>query len=142
MSSLKKLCPVPVCFSGVGGSAMSNEGVKPLFPMEDISVMGIRELIPHLYNFRVKLKETIEAALLFWPHVVVTVDLKGFFFRLLKQLRGNWESAFCSLIWCTSIGYSCALPLCSTIILGVETGRRKTQGPDCFCGPYVLYTSK
>uniref|UniRef100_A0A2P2MRE8 lipid-A-disaccharide synthase n=1 Tax=Rhizophora mucronata TaxID=61149 RepID=A0A2P2MRE8_RHIMU len=75
MSSLKKLCPVPVRFSGVGGSAMSNEGVKPLFPMEDISVMGIWELLPHLYNIR--------------PHVVVTVDLKGFSFRLLKQLRGS-----------------------------------------------------
>lgn len=36
-----------------------------------------------------KLKETVEAAFLFQPHVVVTVDSKGFSFRLLKQLRGN-----------------------------------------------------
>ena len=36
-----------------------------------------------------KLKETIEAALLFQPHVVVTVDSKGFSFRLLKQLQGT-----------------------------------------------------
>lgn len=36
-----------------------------------------------------KLKETIEAAVLFRPHVVVTVDSKGFSFRLLKELRGN-----------------------------------------------------
>lgn len=38
---------------------------------------------------QVRLKETIEAALLFRPHAVVTVDSKGFSFRLLKQLRGN-----------------------------------------------------
>lgn len=36
-----------------------------------------------------KLKETVEAAFQFQPHAVVTVDSKGFSFRLLKQLRGN-----------------------------------------------------
>lgn len=40
-------------------------------------------------KFQMKLKETIEAALLFQPHVVVTVDNKGFSFRLLKRLKGN-----------------------------------------------------
>lgn len=32
---------------------------------------------------------TVEAAVVFQPHVVVTVDSKGFSFRLLKQIRGN-----------------------------------------------------
>lgn len=32
---------------------------------------------------------TVEAAIMFQPHVVVTVDSKGFSFRLLKQIRGN-----------------------------------------------------
>lgn len=41
-----------------------------------------------------KLKETTEAALVFQPHVVVTVDSKGFSFRLLKQLRGNIHFLF------------------------------------------------
>lgn len=36
-----------------------------------------------------KLKETIDAAVKFKPHVVVTVDSKGFSFRLLKELRGK-----------------------------------------------------
>ncbi|XP_050206514.1 probable lipid-A-disaccharide synthase, mitochondrial [Mercurialis annua] len=90
MASLKNLSDTPVRFSGVGGFMMSKEGLESLFPMEDISVMGIWELLPHLNKFRVKLKETIEAALLFQPHVVVTVDSKGFSFRLLKQLRARY----------------------------------------------------
>ncbi|KAE8685905.1 putative lipid-A-disaccharide synthase [Hibiscus syriacus] len=89
MASLKKISPVPIRFSGVGGSMMYNQGLKSLFPMENIAVMGIWELLPHLFNFRVKLKETVEAALQFRPHVVVTVDSKGFSFRLLKQLRAR-----------------------------------------------------
>ncbi|KAA3459198.1 putative lipid-A-disaccharide synthase, mitochondrial [Gossypium australe] len=47
----------------------------------------------HLYLMKcqVKLKETVEAALQFQPHVVVTVDSKGFSFRLLKQLRARYN---------------------------------------------------
>ncbi|KAI4378257.1 hypothetical protein MLD38_015760 [Melastoma candidum] len=89
MSSLKRLSPFPVLFSGVGGSMMLSEGLRSLFPMEDISVMGIWELLPHLGRIRGKLKETEEAAVQFEPHVVVTIDSKGFSFRLLKQLRAR-----------------------------------------------------
>ncbi|KAM1164703.1 hypothetical protein ACFX13_024814 [Malus domestica] len=87
MASLKNLFPVPVRFSGVGGLTMTNQGLKSLFPMEDIAVMGLLELLLSLNMIRVKLQETIQAALRFQPHVVVTVDSKGFSFRLLKQLR-------------------------------------------------------
>lgn len=34
-------------------SMMSNQGLTSLFPMEDISVMGVLELLPHLKNFTV-----------------------------------------------------------------------------------------
>ncbi|CAN7048760.1 hypothetical protein IGI04_026173 [Brassica rapa subsp. trilocularis] len=91
MCSLKKLSPLPLRFHGVGGSMMCKQGLTSLFPMEDLAVMGLWELLPHLYKFRVKLKETIVAAAMFKPHVVVTVDSKGFSFRLLKQLRARYN---------------------------------------------------
>ncbi|KAM7492383.1 hypothetical protein LguiA_035304 [Lonicera macranthoides] len=90
MVSLKKLSPFPIRFGGVGGFMMTKQGLCSLFPMEDIAVMGIWELLPHLNKFRVNLKQTIEAAVLFRPHVIVTVDAKGFSFRLLKQLRARY----------------------------------------------------
>ncbi|XP_073011242.1 probable lipid-A-disaccharide synthase, mitochondrial isoform X1 [Typha latifolia] len=90
MASLKNLSPFPVRFAGVGGKLMYKEGLQPLFPMEDIAVMGLWELLPHLNNIRIKLKEAIEATLLFRPHAVVTVDSKGFSFRLLKQLKRRY----------------------------------------------------
>ncbi|PIA57096.1 hypothetical protein AQUCO_00600075v1 [Aquilegia coerulea] len=87
MSSLKTLSPLPIRFAGVGGSLMSTEGLQSLFPMEDIAVMGIWELLPHLWNLKAKIKIATEAALSFEPHVVVTVDSKGFSFRFLRQLQ-------------------------------------------------------
>ncbi|KAF6159180.1 hypothetical protein GIB67_032797 [Kingdonia uniflora] len=91
MASLKSLFPLPIRFSGVGGSLMAGEGLQSLFPMEDIAVMGIWELLPHINNIRVKLKIAIESALLFQPHIVVTVDSKGFSFRLLRKLRARCD---------------------------------------------------
>ncbi|XP_019249393.1 PREDICTED: probable lipid-A-disaccharide synthase, mitochondrial isoform X2 [Nicotiana attenuata] len=89
MNSLEKLSPLPVRFAGVGGKMMCNQGLNTLFPIEDIAVMGIWELLPYLNQFRVRLKQTIEAALSFRPHVVLTVDSKGFSFRFLKHLRAT-----------------------------------------------------
>ncbi|XP_076902366.1 putative lipid-A-disaccharide synthase, mitochondrial isoform X1 [Bidens hawaiensis] len=91
ISALKKLSPYPIRISGVGGSMMEKQGLKSIFPMEDIAVMGIWELLPHLKKLQVRLKETVEAATSFRPHVVVTIDSKGFSFRLLKQLKSRYS---------------------------------------------------
>ncbi|KAG4401981.1 hypothetical protein GLYMA_02G100600v4 [Glycine max] len=91
MASLKILSPLPIRFAGVGGVKMTSEGLQSLFPIEDISVMGLWELLPHLYRIRVKLNETVKAAALFEPHVVLTIDSKGFSFRFLKQLRARYR---------------------------------------------------
>ncbi|CAO1946005.1 unnamed protein product [Urochloa humidicola] len=87
MASLKALSPVPVRFAGVGGELMCKEGLQSLFPMEEIAIMGLWELLPHLYSVKRKIENTVDAAMLFQPHAVVTVDSKGFSFCLLKQLK-------------------------------------------------------
>ncbi|CAN8270606.1 unnamed protein product [Cochlearia groenlandica] len=91
MSSLKKLSPLPIRYHGIGGSLMSKQGLVSLFPMEELAVMGVWEILPHLYKFHVKLIQTIDAATKFKPHVVVTIDSKGFSFRLLKELRVRYN---------------------------------------------------
>ncbi|XP_027336730.1 probable lipid-A-disaccharide synthase, mitochondrial [Abrus precatorius] len=91
MAKLKLLSPFPLRFAGVGGAKMASEGLQSVFPIEDISVMGLWELLPHLNRIRVKLQETVEAAALFEPHVVLTIDSKGFSFRFLKQLRARYR---------------------------------------------------
>ncbi|WVZ68816.1 hypothetical protein U9M48_017705, partial [Paspalum notatum var. saurae] len=87
MASLKALSPVPVRFAGVGGELMCKEGLQSLFPMEEIAIMGLWELLPHIYSVKRKIEDTADAAVLFQPHAVVTVDSKGFSFRLLKQSK-------------------------------------------------------
>ncbi|KAJ4763687.1 Lipid-A-disaccharide synthase [Rhynchospora pubera] len=90
MQGLQDLSPVPVKFAGVGGESMRKRGFESIFPMEELAVMGLWELLPHIVNIRRRINYTVEAAILFQPHVVVTVDSKGFSFRLLKLLRSRF----------------------------------------------------
>ncbi|XP_062206888.1 probable lipid-A-disaccharide synthase, mitochondrial isoform X2 [Phragmites australis] len=91
MASLRALSPVPVRFAGVGGELMCKEGLQSLFPMEEIAIMGLWELLPHIYSVKMKIEDTVDAAISFRPHAVVTVDSKGFSFRLLRQLKCRWN---------------------------------------------------
>lgn len=89
MASLKLLSSINVRFAGVGGVLMIREGLQSQFPMEDLAVMGIWEVVSHIQKFRVRLQQTTEAALGFQAHVVITIDSKGFSFRLLKQIHAR-----------------------------------------------------
>ncbi|KAF7145636.1 hypothetical protein RHSIM_Rhsim04G0049100 [Rhododendron simsii] len=87
MASMRKLSSFPVHFAVVGGSMMYDQGLKISVPNGRYCSNGDLGVVAAFEQG--KLKETAQAALLFRPHVVVTVDSKGFSFRLLKQLRGG-----------------------------------------------------
>lgn len=75
---------------GVGGPGMLKAGLRhSLFPMEEISVMGAWELLPHLSRLRRRLHEAATAVTEAKPDVLITVDSKGFAFRLVDLVRSH-----------------------------------------------------
>ena len=48
MRSLKKMSAGRVRFAGVGGERMAAEGMNSLFPMSEMAVMGVFEILPHV----------------------------------------------------------------------------------------------
>ena len=48
MAGLKALVP-GVRFAGVGGPLMQAEGMQSLFPMEELSVMGLIEVLAQIF---------------------------------------------------------------------------------------------
>ena len=87
MTALKKQTQDNVDFAGVGGQSMINEGLISLFPMKEIAVMGIIEIIPHIPNVLTRLQQTFNDIVTTKPDVVVTFDAPGFNFRLAKSLQ-------------------------------------------------------
>ena len=73
--------------TGVGGALMKEQGLKSIFPMEDLSVMGFFEVIPHLKKLLGRIKETANKILETNPDYVITIDSPDFSFRVVKKLK-------------------------------------------------------
>jgi lipid-A-disaccharide synthase len=76
-------------FAGVGGPQSEAQGLKSLYPMSDLSVMGLAEVLPHLPRLVRRINQTAAEARRLAPDAVVTVDSASFSMRLAHQLRGS-----------------------------------------------------
>lgn len=76
-------------FAGVGGEAMAGEGLRSLFPMAELSVMGLVEILPRARALLRRIAEVADAVRADSPDVVVTIDSPGFAFRLARRLKGS-----------------------------------------------------
>lgn len=75
---------------GIGGQAMLSAGLaQSLFPMDELSVMGIFEILPRIPHFVRRINQTVKAIKDFAPDVVISIDSPDFCFRVQKKLRGS-----------------------------------------------------
>jgi lipid-A-disaccharide synthase len=74
---------------GVGGAQMIDEGLEPLFPMDELSLMGFVEVVPHLPRLLRRMRETVATIERLRPAVVLTIDSPGFSLRLQRRLVGR-----------------------------------------------------
>ncbi len=87
MRALREAQPAGVAFSGVGGEAMEAEGLKSLFPISDIAVMGILPVIARLRTVLKRIRETAEAIVAARPDALVIIDSPDFTHRVARRVR-------------------------------------------------------
>ena len=78
-----------VVFSGVGGALMQAQGLHSLFPMEELSVMGIAEVLPKYRQLKRRIAQTAEAALAASPSVMISIDSPDFCLRVAKRVKAQ-----------------------------------------------------
>ncbi|HEY0032985.1 MAG TPA: lipid-A-disaccharide synthase [Devosia sp.] len=78
---------VPLALAGVGSDELTAEGLKSLFPMSDLAVMGITDVIMRLPLLLWRLRQTANAIVKERPDIVVLVDAQDFSKLLAKQLK-------------------------------------------------------
>ncbi len=86
MAGLKTLAP-GVTFEGVAGPLMQAEGMESLFPMEELSIMGIAEVLPKYFKLLARIRETVEAVLASGAQALVTIDSPDFCLRVARQVK-------------------------------------------------------
>jgi lipid-A-disaccharide synthase len=75
-------------FAGIGGERMQAAGLGPsLFPMRELSLMGLAEVLPRVRSILRRLDETVTDIEARRPAAVVTIDAPGFTLRLAKRVR-------------------------------------------------------
>ncbi len=84
MTAIRTLHP-GATFAGVGGPRMAEQGLDSLFPMADLAVMGIIEVIPRIRQLKRRLAEVEASIRARQPDVIVTVDSPGFMHRILDM---------------------------------------------------------
>ena len=86
MAALKKLAP-DVEITGVGGRAMTAQGLKSLFPLDTTAVMGLREVVPAIPAILRRVQEVVAFAHQTQPDAVVLIDSPDFTHRIARALK-------------------------------------------------------
>ena len=73
-------------FAGIGGEAMAAQGLSSLFPISDLALMGLLEVLPRLRHLKARLAQTEADIAGRRPAVVVTINSPGFTLRVLRAV--------------------------------------------------------
>ena len=88
MAGLKQLQP-GVEFAGVGGPLMQAEGLESLFPMDELSVMGLAEILPKYRQLKARVEQSADAVIAANPDVLITIDSPDFCHRVASRVRAR-----------------------------------------------------
>ena len=76
-------------FIGVAGEQMKKAGCETLFDMEELSVMGLAEVLKHLPRLLKRRKQVVETMLEMEPDVFIGIDAPDFNLTVEEKLKAN-----------------------------------------------------
>lgn len=88
MAGLNTLVP-DVAFDGIGGPMMQAQGMESLFPMQELSLMGIAEILPKYRHLKRRIRQTADAVIAAKPDVLITIDSPDFCLRVARLVKAG-----------------------------------------------------
>src|SRR5689334_22264250 len=89
MKVLRQRLGDAVQFDGVGGRAMAREGLTSLFPIEELSIIGLAAVVKQLPKILRLIKQTAVAVTEASPDILVIIDSPDFTHRVAKRVRAG-----------------------------------------------------
>lgn len=87
MEAVAAQAPEGTTWRGVGGARMAAAGLSSLYPMEDLTAIGITAVLGKLPTILRRLRETVAAVLADPPDALVLVDAPDFTHRVAARVR-------------------------------------------------------
>jgi lipid-A-disaccharide synthase len=88
MQALKRR-ETDVMMTGIGGPKMAAQGLASIFPMSEIAVMGLKEILPRLPKLFKRVDAAVAHALAVEPDVMVLIDSPEFNHRVAKRVKAK-----------------------------------------------------
>lgn len=85
----RRLAPLEVIVTGVGGEALIAAGLTPLFPQADIAVMGFGPVVARLPLLLRRMEDAARGITRFAPDLLLTIDAPDFGLRVAKKVRAR-----------------------------------------------------
>ena len=89
MKVLRQRLGGAVQFEGVGGRSMAREGLTSLFPIEELSIIGLAGVVGQLPKILRLIKQTADAVTRAAPDILVIIDSPDFTHRVAKRVRAR-----------------------------------------------------
>jgi lipid-A-disaccharide synthase len=89
MKVLRQRLGGAVRFEGVGGQSMAREGLSSLFPIEQLSIMGLAAVVKQLPMILRRIRETADAVTEASPDILVIIDSPDFTHRVARRVRAR-----------------------------------------------------
>ncbi|MDO9706748.1 lipid-A-disaccharide synthase [Paracraurococcus lichenis] len=86
MAALRRRAP-GLAFAGVGGERMAEQGLESLFPVRELSLMGLLEVLPNLRRLARRMDQAEADILARRPDLLVTIDAPSFTLRLAERVK-------------------------------------------------------
>ena len=92
MKVLRQRLGDAVQFDGVGGRAMAREGLNSLFPIEELSIVGLSAVVLQLPKLVRLIRQTTDAVIAAAPDILVIIDSPDFTHRVARKVRSQQPS--------------------------------------------------
>ncbi|MDB5394638.1 MAG: lpxB, partial [Rhodospirillales bacterium] len=86
MAALRARTGDKIRFAGVGGPRMTEQGLTSLFPMTELAVFGLAEILPKIAHLKRRGEETVADIARLSPDALVTIDAPGFALRVSERV--------------------------------------------------------
>ena len=87
MAELSRRLAGRVEFIGIGGDRMARHGLRSMFPMSEISLHGIVDVIRNVRNIMARMRWTAAKVAATRPDVLVIIDVPGFNLGVARRVR-------------------------------------------------------
>jgi lipid-A-disaccharide synthase len=89
MKVLRQRLGDAVRFEGVGGRAMAGQGLTSLFPIEELSIVGLAAVVKQLPKILRLIRQATDAVTEAAPDVLVIIDSPDFTHRVARRVRAR-----------------------------------------------------